>query len=96
MPATDSCGDEMKKRTEARLVDRLIEAYVGWREACLIVDDTYRSWSRTARAGAASAFQRYCAALDDEERAAQANARMVGRVGGLPAADAQIFPGIAA
>ncbi|HEY2435646.1 MAG TPA: hypothetical protein VGH93_00595 [Solirubrobacteraceae bacterium] len=86
----------MRKQTKARLVDRLVEAYVGWREACLIVDDTYRSWSRNARAGAATAFQSYCTALDAEERAAEVYARMVRRAGGLIAADTQIFPGIAA
>jgi hypothetical protein len=86
----------MTKQTEARPVDRLIEAYVGWREACLIVEDAYASWSRTARPGAATAFRRYCAALDAEEHAAEAYARMFRRAGGRLAADAQTFPEMAA
>ena len=85
----------MRTRTEARPVDRLIEAYVGWRDACLIVEDAYASWSRTARPGAAAAFQRYCAALDAEEQAADGYARMLRRVGGLVAANARTFPGMA-
>jgi hypothetical protein len=84
------------KKLAARPVDRLIEAYVGWREACLVVEDAYRSWCRTARVGAASAFQRYCAALDTEEHAAEVYARMLDRVDGRPATHAQTFPGMAA
>jgi hypothetical protein len=86
----------MRTRTEARPVDRLIEAYVGWREACLIVEDAYASWSRTARPGAATAFRRYCVALDAEEHAAEVYAHMLRWVGGLLAADARTFPGMAA
>jgi hypothetical protein len=86
----------MRTRTEARPVDRLIQAYVEWREACLVVEDTYASWSRTARPGAATAFRRYCAALDGEEQAAEVYARMFRWVGGLLAADDRTFPGMAA
>jgi hypothetical protein len=85
----------MTKQTEARPVDRLIEAYVGWREACLIVEDGYASWSRTARPRAATALRRYCAALDAEEHAAEACARMFSRAGGRLAADARTFPEMA-
>jgi hypothetical protein len=85
----------MRTRTEARPVNRLIEAYVGWREACLIVEDGYASWSRTARPGAPTALLRYCAALDAEEHAAEAYARIFSRAGGRLAADARTFPEMA-
>ena len=29
-----------------RLVDKMIDAYVTWRETCLAVSDTYDSWTR--------------------------------------------------
>ena len=35
----------MRKRTETRLVDSMISAYVDWREACRLVHDAYRSWA---------------------------------------------------
>ncbi|MDT5129736.1 MAG: hypothetical protein QOH54_5380, partial [Mycobacterium sp.] len=31
----------MRKRTETRLVDRMISAYVNWREASRLVHDAY-------------------------------------------------------
>ena len=54
----------MRKRTETRLVDTMIDAYVDWREACRLVDDPYRSW-RSAT-GPRAAYWRYTAALDAE------------------------------
>jgi hypothetical protein len=86
----------MRTRTEARPVDRLIEAYVEWREACPIVEDAYASRWRTARPGAATAFRRYRAALDAEEQAAEVYARMFRWVGGLLAAGTRTFPEVAA
>ena len=35
----------MRKRTETRLGDTMISAYVDWREACRLVHDAYRSWA---------------------------------------------------
>jgi hypothetical protein len=73
----------MNKLSQKRLVDSLIEAYVSWREACLQVSDAYRSWGRETGLGATSAFGRYMAALDGEERAAEVYAGLVQRVGRL-------------
>ena len=75
----------MRKRTETRLVDRMISAYVDWREACRLVQDAYRSWSSATGASATGssarvAFWRYTAALDAEEWAAEAYASLVRRV----------------
>jgi hypothetical protein len=74
----------MNKLSHKRLVDRLIDAYVSWREACLRVSDAYGSWTSETGLGAASAFRRYMAALDREERAAEVYAGLVRRVGQLP------------
>jgi hypothetical protein len=62
----------MRKRTETRLVDRMISAHVDWREACRLVHDAYRSWASVTGPRARVAFGRYAAALDVEELAAEA------------------------
>ena len=71
----------MRKRTETRLVDRMISAYVDWREACRVVRDAYRSWASATGPRARVAFWRYTAALDAEEWAAEVYASLVRRVG---------------
>jgi hypothetical protein len=73
----------MNKLSQKHLVDGLIEAYVSWREACLRVSDVYGSWASGTGPGATSAFGRYVAALDHEERAAEVYAELVRRVGRL-------------
>ena len=86
----------MRKRTETRLVDRMISAYVDWREACHVVDDAYRSWASATRPHASVAFWRYNAALDAEERAAEIYAALVRRVGHLVASDGDLSGPLAA
>ncbi len=71
----------MKKMSQKRLVDQVVEAYVNWREGCLRVSDAYRSWASGTGVGATSAFARYMAALDHEERAAEVYAGLVRRAG---------------
>ena len=73
----------MNKLSQERLVDSLIDAYVSWREACLQVSDAYGFWAGETALGATSAFGRYMAALDDEERAAEVYAGLVRRSGQL-------------
>jgi hypothetical protein len=68
-------------------VDKMMDAYVDWREACLLVSDAYRSWSSAARPDLAVAFAWYMTALDREERAAEVYARLVRRVRELAARD---------
>jgi hypothetical protein len=73
----------MNKLRQKRLVDGLIDSYVGWREACLRVTDAYRSWASETGPGATSAFGRYMAALDQEEQAAEVYAGLARRAGEL-------------
>ena len=73
----------MNKLSHKRLVDRLIDAYVSWREACHQVSGAYGSWPSETGLGATSAFARYMAALDREERAAEVYAGLVRRAGQL-------------
>jgi hypothetical protein len=62
-----------------RLVDQLVESYVGWREACARVDDAYRLWAIDSGACGRVEFGSYVAALDAEERSAEAYAGLVRR-----------------
>ena len=71
----------MNKLSQKRLVDRLVDAYVTWREACIQVSDAYGSWASETGLGAASAFGRYMAALDREEHTAEVYAGLVRRAG---------------
>ena len=73
----------MNMLSQKRLVDRLMEAYVSWREACLRVSEAYGSWVRETGPDATSAFSSYIAALDREERAAEVYAGLVRRAGQL-------------
>jgi hypothetical protein len=79
--------------TYKRLVDKMIDAYADWREACRLVTDAYRSWVSVTGPGAITGFACYSAALDREERAAELYAGLVRRVGrrttpGTPVGDA--------
>ena len=71
----------MRKRTETQLVDRMISAYVEWREASRLVHDAYRAWASATGPRARVEFWRYTAALDAEEWSAEVYASLVRRVG---------------
>lgn len=71
----------MKRLSQKRLRDRLMDAYVSWREACVRVSDAYASWASGTATGKESAFEWYMAALEQEERAAEVYAGLV-RSGG--------------
>jgi hypothetical protein len=70
-----------------RLVDKLVEAYVAWRETCARVDDAYRSWSSERGPRRGVAFGLYMAAIDAEEQAAEVYARLVTRTEKLAFSD---------
>jgi hypothetical protein len=63
-----------------RLVDKLVETYVAWREACARVDDAYRYWANDTGPHGGVAFELFMAALDAEERAAEVYAGLVRRL----------------
>jgi hypothetical protein len=71
-------NNELRKQ-----VDKMMDAYVDWHEACLLVSDAYRIWSSATRPYVTTAFGWYMTALDREERAAEIYARLVRRVGEL-------------
>jgi len=86
----------MRRRTETRLVDRMIGAYVDWHEACQLVHDAYRSWAGATGPRARVEFWRYTEALDAEERAAEVYASLVRHVGHLATSDGDLFGPLAA
>jgi hypothetical protein len=71
---------EMMPLTHRRLVENMFDAYVGWREACDLVNDTYRFWESATGSATIGAFACYSRALDHEERAAAVYAELVRRV----------------
>lgn len=71
----------MNRLSQKRLVDRLTDAYVSWREACVRVSDAYGSLASGAGTGDESAFQWYMAALGQEEQAAEVYTGLVRRAG---------------
>lgn len=68
-------------------VDKMMDGYVDWHEACRLVTDAYRAWSNAHGPDVTVAFGWYMTALDREERAAEIYARRVRRVGELAVAD---------
>jgi hypothetical protein len=69
---------------QTRLVDKLLEAYIDWREACARANDAYGFWESEADPHRRVAFGLYMAALDAEEQAADVYASAVRRVEKLP------------
>jgi hypothetical protein len=67
--------------THKRLVEKTIEAYLDWRQACESVNDAYRAWSSATGAAAGVAFRCYALTLDREECTAEVYAGLVRRVG---------------
>jgi hypothetical protein len=68
--------DALSRKT---LVDKLVEAYVDWRETCARARDAYRFWASEAGPRGRAAFGLYMAALDAEEQAAEVYAGLVRR-----------------
>jgi hypothetical protein len=64
-------------------VEKMLDAYVDWHDACLRVGDAYRNWSCATRPDVTATFAGYMRALDREERAAEVYARLVRRIGDL-------------
>jgi hypothetical protein len=77
-------------------LDRMIGAYIDWREACGLVHDEYRSWTSATGPGAGVAFWRYTAVVDAEERAPEVYASLVRRVGHLATTDGDLAGPLAA
>ena len=71
-------------------VDRLVAAYVDWREESIATREAYSRYDPTAGRNHRDAFAVYIAALDREERAAAEYAGCVERVCALASGDALV------
>ena len=58
----------MSGPVDKNLVDSAFETYLDWRMGCAGVEAAYEDWLQAPREKAAVAFQRYRAALNEEER----------------------------
>lgn len=63
-----------------RLVDKMIDAYVDWRETCGQVHHASCCWQRSTGHVAGASYAAYSAALDREQRAAEVYEVLVRRV----------------
>jgi hypothetical protein len=91
----------MNRLSRKRLIDKLVAAYVDWREACARVNDAYRFWASEPGPSDRVAFGLYVAALDAEQQAAEVYARVIRDAGKLvrsdePAAQPLLGPGLGA
>jgi len=68
-------------------VKNAVVAYAAWRSECAAVRAAYGKWGRAAASNACLAFVAYRVALDREERAADAYARLLPRVQRRPELD---------
>ena len=74
-------SSRMRTRTETRLVDKMISAYVDWHEASRLVHDAYRSWASArgpAPAPSSGVTRRRSTRRSGRPRSMQACVRRVG------------------
>jgi hypothetical protein len=78
--------NRMPERAGGESMERMLDAYVGWREECGTLRSAYGRWHGAVRRERRLAFAAYLAALDREERAAAVYHELVlhsaGQVGG--------------
>ena len=67
----------MNDPSRKTLVDKLIDAYIGWRETCILVTDAYRAWTDATGRDAALLYHRYVVALEQEARTAEVYAGLI-------------------
>jgi hypothetical protein len=67
----------MSRQLDRTLVDRMVEAYVDWREECVGVWGAYERWSSAPVPDRPVAFSAYRAALEREEHASRVYADLI-------------------
>jgi hypothetical protein len=68
---------DTSSRSKARLLDDLLDGYVGWRESARAAADAYGRWSFACGQERALRFAAYTATLDQEQKTASAYAEAV-------------------
>jgi hypothetical protein len=69
----------MRKRVRDKLIDRVMEAYVDWRQESAQVGFAYGRWTMARTTDPEGAFAVYAAALDREELASISYAQVIRR-----------------
>lgn len=69
------------------LIDAVMDGYVAWREESAAVRAAYGDWHRAPADEAEPAYAAYGAALDREERAADAYRRLISLANGAALSD---------
>jgi hypothetical protein len=64
-----------------RLVKKAMNAYVNWREECIVVRTAYSYWEDARASDSALWYELYSEALDREERASELYASLTRRIG---------------
>jgi hypothetical protein len=67
----------MNTETKPDVIDRLMDMYVEWREACAALWEAHQRWKAVPAAERPLAFASYRAALDREEWASHVYAHLV-------------------
>jgi hypothetical protein len=70
----------VSRHLDRKLVDRLVDAYVDWREECVCVWEANERWSAAPQPERRLAFSGYRAALEREEHASRVYAELVARL----------------
>jgi hypothetical protein len=70
----------VSRHLDRKLVDRLVDAYVDWREECVYVWEAYERWTTAPLPERRLAFSGYRAALEREEHASRVYAELVVRL----------------
>jgi hypothetical protein len=70
----------MSGQVDSELIDRMVAAYVDWREECAFVWGAYQRWSSAPVPDRPVAFSAYRAALEREEHASRVYADLITRL----------------
>jgi hypothetical protein len=71
----------VKQWHRRRLVKKVMDAYLSWREQCVAVRVAYSQWVAAQAGDSALSYEEYSAALDREQRASELYASLSRRIG---------------
>jgi hypothetical protein len=86
----------VKQWHRRRLVKKATDAYLSWREQCIVVRVAYSHWVAARAGDSALRYEAYSAALDREERASELYASLTRRIGKAVVVDFEPIAGVLA
>jgi hypothetical protein len=84
----------VKQRRRRRLVKKAMDAYLSWREQCIVVRIAYSRWEAARASDSAVWWEVYSAALEREERACERYASLTRRIGKPVVVDFEPIAGV--